>query len=82
MDPVKVKQTFGDRVSLWGCIGTQTTMPFGTPDEVEAVCTKLIKEVGKGGGLLLAPSHILEPEVKWENVEAFVKVVKSHNESC
>lgn len=82
MDPVKVKQTFGDKVSLWGCIGTQTTMPFGTPDEVKEVCEKLIKEVGHGGGLLLAPSHMLEPEVKWENVEAFIEVVKKHNESC
>ena len=27
--------------------------------------------------LLLAPTHILEPEVPWENVEAFVAAAKS-----
>jgi uroporphyrinogen decarboxylase len=82
IDPVKAKEKYGDRVSFWGCIGTQTTMPFGTPDEVESVCKNLIEKVGRGGGLLLAPSHMLEPEVKWENVEAFVKVVKEHNEKA
>lgn len=79
MSPFEVKKTFGDRVSLWGCVGTQTTMPFGTPQEVKAVCRQLIEEVGKGGGLFLAPSHMLEPEVPFENLEAFIDTVKEWN---
>jgi uroporphyrinogen decarboxylase len=33
-------------------------------------------EVGDGGGLLLAPTHMVEPEVPWENIVTFVETVK------
>lgn len=78
MDPVKVKQAYGDKLSFWGTIGTQTTMPFGTPEEVEKTVKKMIDEVGKGGGLIIAPTHLLEPEVPWENIEALVHAVKKY----
>jgi uroporphyrinogen decarboxylase len=54
-------------------------MPFGTPDEVQRVCRRMIEEVGKGGGLLLAPTHTLEPEVSWDNIHAFIEVVNEFN---
>jgi uroporphyrinogen decarboxylase len=77
MDPVKLKERFGDSLSFWGCIGTQTTMPFGKPDDVKRVVGNLIETVGKGGGLFLAPTHVLEPEVPWENVQAFLDAVQN-----
>jgi len=78
MDPVLLKEKYGDKLSFWGCIGTQTTMPFGTPEEVTKVVNELIEKVGYNGGLILAPTHMLMPEVPWENIEAFVNAVKSH----
>lgn len=78
MDPVEIKELYGHELSFWGTIGTQTTMPFGTPDDVRRVCSEMIEKVGKGGGLVLAPTHLLEPEVPWENIEAFVETVKSY----
>jgi len=76
MDPVKIKKEYGDKLSFWGTIGTQTTMPFGTPEEVKKVVKERIETVGEGGGLLLAPTHILEPEVPWENVLAFFEAIE------
>jgi len=32
--------------------------------------------VGKAGGFLIAPTHMLEPDVPWENIEAFFEAVK------
>lgn len=78
MNPAELKKEYGDRLAFWGTIGTQTTMPFGTPDEVKAVVKERIETVGKGGGLLLAPTHILEPEVPWENVLAFFEAVEEY----
>lgn len=75
VDPFEMKRLYGDRLSFWGCIGTQTTMPFGTREEIFQVCKRLIREVGKGGGLVLAPTHTLEPEVPYENIEAFLDAV-------
>lgn len=77
MDPVEIKQQFGDRLAFAGTIGIQTTMPFGTPDEIRAIVRERIATVGKGGGLLLAPTHVLEPDVPWENVLAFIEAVQS-----
>jgi uroporphyrinogen decarboxylase len=34
--------------------------------------------VGRGGGLFLAPTHVLEPDVPWENVLAFVEAVEEY----
>ena len=76
MDPVEVKRRFGDRLALWGTLGTQTTLPFGSVAEVRETCRRLIREVGKGGGLLLSPTHVVEPEVPIENLVAFIETVK------
>ena len=76
MDPVEIKQKYGDRLSFNGTIGTQTTMPHGTPEEVRAEVRKMIETVGKGGGLFLAPTHVIEPDVSWENVVAFVEAAR------
>jgi len=78
MDPAQLKREYGDRVALWGCIGTQTTMPFGTADEVRANVKWTIENAGQGGGLLIAPTHILEPEVPWENIVALFEAVDEY----
>jgi uroporphyrinogen decarboxylase len=76
MDPVALKRTYGDRLSFWGTIGTQSTFPFGSPDDVRCEVRARIETVGAGGGLFLAPTHVIEPEVPFENIVAFVETVK------
>ena len=79
MDIFKIKDKFGDRLSFRGTIGTQTTLPFGNVETVKEEVMKAIEYMGKGGGLILAPSHMIEPEVPWENVLAFVETVEEYN---
>ena len=81
MDPLRMKQLYGGQLAFWGCIGTQTTMPFATPEEVGENVRELIATVGKGGGLLLAPTHTLEPDVPWANVEALLAAVQARPQS-
>ena len=76
MDPVEIKRLYGHKLSFWGTLGTQTTLPFGNTEEVKKTCKRLIETVGKGGGLLLAPTHMVEPEVPFENIQAFIDTVK------
>jgi uroporphyrinogen decarboxylase len=78
MDPAALKKEYGDRLSFWGTIGTQTVLPFGTPDEVRDAVRRMIEQVGAGGGLVLAPSHLLEPEVSWENIQALVDACRDY----
>lgn len=73
MDFKEIHDKYGDRISFHGTIGTQTTMPFGTPEEVRAEVFKNLDIAGKKGGLLVAPTHLLEPEVPWENIKAYIE---------
>ena len=77
MDPAEIYSRYKDRISFWGCIGTQTTMPFGTPDDVRNKVRQLLDLCRENGRLVLAPTHLLEPEVPLENIDAFVSEVKS-----
>ena len=71
MDPASVKRKYGNELCFWGTIGLQHTMSFGTPQDVRDEVLTRIRTVGYDGGLILAPSHVLEPEVPWENIVAF-----------
>lgn len=79
MDPFEMKQLYGDKLAFWGCIGTQTTVPFGSPEDVSRICRELMEKVGAGGGLLLAPTHTVEPDVPWEHLMAFVDAVQGNS---
>jgi len=78
IDPAMVKQQYGNQLALWGTIGTQTTMPFGTPGEVRQEVKKRIETVGRDGGLVLGPTHSLEPDVPWENILALYEAIEEY----
>lgn len=78
MDFKEVYREFGGSVSFHGTIGTQTTMPFGTPDEVRAKVFEHMEIAKPFGGLLPAPTHLLEPEVPWENILAYVEACRDY----
>lgn len=67
---------YKDRLAFWGMMGTQTTMPFGTPAEVRAQVRRVAGLARLGAKLVIAPTHVLEPEVPWENIVALVDEAK------
>ena len=75
MDPAAIRKRFGKRLAFDGCIGTQTTFPFGTTEDMRRVVRELAQRLdAKNGGLMLSPTHVLEPEVPPENVVTFFEV--------
>jgi len=70
LDLDAVRARLGRRVSFDGCIGTQSTMPHGTPDDVRRRVKEVIDKYGRDGGLILSPTHVLEPEVPLANIDA------------
>lgn len=76
MDFARLHEAYGDRLSFHGTIGTQSVMPFGTPQEVRKTVEQNLRIAGDQGGLFAAPTHLLEPEVPWENVLAYVDACK------
>jgi uroporphyrinogen decarboxylase len=70
MDPGALKQDFGDRLCFEGGVSVQTTLPFGTVDEVRGETEKLITVLGRSGGYILGPSHAIQAGTPPENVLA------------
>ena len=74
MDPIKLKREYGDRLVIDGTLGTQTTMPFGYPEDVRQVVRERHRTLAADGAFIASPTHVLEPEVPIENLKAFVEV--------
>jgi uroporphyrinogen decarboxylase len=67
MDPQKLKESFGDRLCFWGSIDIQHTLPFGTAEEVRDEVIGRLKTLGKGGGLIIGPTHNIQLDTPLEN---------------
>jgi uroporphyrinogen decarboxylase len=68
MDPVQLKKKCGDRMSFWGGIDTQQTLPFGSVEDVKKMVEQRIEELGEGGGYVLCAVHNIQPDVPLENI--------------
>ncbi|MEP0803949.1 MAG: hypothetical protein HRF47_00545 [Chloroflexota bacterium] len=68
----ELKKQFGKNIIFCGAIDTHRILPFGTPDEVRAEVKRVIEILGAGGGYMLAPVHIIMPDVPPENILAMV----------
>ena len=73
MNPDLLKEQAGDRLCFHGGVSVQSTLPFGTPEEVEAEVKERVKVLGKNGGYILAPSHAIQAGTPPENIYAFLK---------
>lgn len=74
-DLFKAKEVLGNHTCLMGDV-PGTLLVLGAPDEVEQYVTRLIKEVGEGGGFILAQGCTVPPNAKFENVKRMVDVAK------
>jgi len=71
--------TYGDRLSYYGGISTQTVLPNGSPDEVERTVANCIRKLAPDKtGLLISPSHRLMSDTPVQNVEALLKSFKKY----
>lgn len=76
MDFAALHRQYGNDLSFNGTLGTQSVMPFGTPEQVKAETRRVLAIAGPQGGLLPCPTHLLEPEVPWANIEAYVEACR------
>lgn len=78
MDALKIRQTYGPRLALWGTVGYQTTFTYGTPQEIRREVKQRVDTLGRAG-LILCPAYDVDtPDIPWENVAAFLEAVKRY----
>jgi uroporphyrinogen decarboxylase len=76
MDVGEIKRRYGSEVCLHGTISCQKTLPFGTPDDVASEVKQRIECCGRDGGLILAPSNTVQPDVPLENLLALYETAR------
>ncbi|HDY87080.1 MAG TPA: hypothetical protein ENH82_03065 [bacterium] len=69
MDIVKVKEMYGDRISLAGNVSTEL-LQTGTVADVEAIVKELFKKVAPGGGYCIGSGNSVVEWSKFENYMA------------
>jgi hypothetical protein len=73
MEPDRLKQAFGDRLTFYGGVDTQHLLPRGTIAEVERATRELIRTLGASGGYILSAAHTLQGDVPNDNILAFYR---------
>jgi hypothetical protein len=74
-DIFKAKEILGDRMCIDGNV-MEIMLSFGTPDEIEEHCKKLIDVVGRDGGFILKGE--LPKEARPENINALIRTAKTY----
>jgi uroporphyrinogen-III decarboxylase len=75
MDPAVLKQKYGKNLCFWGSIDEQRTLPFGTPADVRNEVLERLRTIGRGGGLLIGPTHHVQLDTPMENFRSMVETI-------
>ena len=76
--PQDMKSRFGDKFSFWGAIDQQVLLPNGTDEELENDIIEKINILGKDGGYMISPAHIIQNDVSPERVKKFIELCLKH----
>ena len=77
MDPEALKRAHGDRLCFEGGVSVQSTLPFGSTEDVREEVRHLIATLGAGGGYILGPSHVIQAGTPPENIYAMFETALS-----
>jgi len=75
-DTAALKTRFGGRVVFWGGVDTQRVLPRGTEEDVVLEVRRRIRDLGPGGGFVLAAVHNIQPDVPPGNVIAMAEATR------
>jgi uroporphyrinogen-III decarboxylase len=77
MDPVLLKEKYGDRLVFWGGgVDTQKVLPFASPEKVKAHVLKECEILSPGGGFVFNTVHNIQANVPLQNVLAMLEALR------
>ena len=75
MDVYSLHQRYHGRLAFNGGVSTQRLLPFGSSEEVQEEVSRMVNELGRSGGLIVAPAHAVPADVPAENMLAMLDVL-------
>jgi len=77
MDPLLLKEKYGDRLTFWGGgADTQKVLPFGSEEEVKAHVLRECEIFAPGGGFVFNTVHNIQANVPVQNVVAMLDAIR------
>ncbi len=76
-DPQKIKDAYGDKICFFGGIDQQELLPSGNIALLDKEMRERAAILGKNGGYLMAPAHIIQADVAPETVKQMLKIAKT-----
>lgn len=74
MDIKNLKKKYGKYLTFFGGLGSQSTIPKGSPKDIRREVKLLHKILGKGGGYIIGPSGAIPTDAPIENVVALIEI--------
>lgn len=78
MHPEELLKRFGKRLSFFGGISTQNTLPFGTPQDVRNEIINRIRVLGRNNGYIISPSHEVTSDCTLENFYMLISTLDKY----
>ena len=75
-DLAALKEQYGDKLCFHSAVDNQQTLPFGTPLDVKEEVLTRMRTIGRGGGLIIGPTHNLQLDTPLENFWSLVDTVR------
>lgn len=76
MNIKQLKENYGDKLTFWGGLSTQQTLPFGSPDEVRQEARQVRDMMSRGGGYIFSPAQAIQGDVPPANIEAVLDIAR------
>jgi len=73
-----LKAAWGDKLTFHGGISQQQVLSRGTPEQVREEVKKRIREMGQGGGYILAAAQTIVPEIPAANIIEMFRAAKEY----
>ncbi len=77
-DTAALKEQYGDRLAFHGTMDVQQMMPGATLDELKWEIAKRMTDLGREGGLIIAPCHNIGHDIPPETTIEYFRLVKEY----
>ncbi len=78
MDPAGLKRDFGEALTFHGGVDEQSTLPFGSEEDVRREVQQRIAAFAPGGGYILTSSHFVQADTPPANVVAMCQAAREY----